>query len=338
VESRCRLTASGDAARSLRLFAFGGGGTFRLVIHATLLPNRRVAFLLGSLIAMQTVACLAAESPTPAERLLKTPRPLVIGHRGFSQFAPENTLPSFKFATLASADLVELDYHHSKDGALIVIHDYDLDRTTDAVAKWGGKKIRVDSKTAAELQTLDAGKWLNPMFAGTRLPLLPEALDFIAKGGGVTLIERKAGEAAACVKLLRDKGMVNLVVVQSFDWTYLSDFHAQCPEQVLGALGPAGTRNGQKLTDAEKELSPAWIDEARKAGASVVGWNKLVTRAAVEYAHQQGLKVWVYTINEAPLASTMLDMGVDGIITDNTAVIWRALALRQAGASQATAR
>ena len=315
---------------SLRLFARLGGGNFHPVIHATFLPSRCVVFLLSLLFTMPAANCLAADAPTPAERLLKTPRPLVIGHRGFNVLAPENTLPAFKFAKIANADLVELDYHHTKDGTLIVIHDHELDRTTDAVAKWGGKKIRVDSKTVAELQTLDAGKWFDPLFAGTRLPLLAEALDLIANGGGVTLIERKAGEPAACIKLLRDQGRINQVVVQSFDWTYLREFHAQCPEQVLGALGPAGSRNGQKLTDAQKELGPEWIDDAKKAGASVVGWNKQVSRAAVDYAHQKGLKVWVYTINDAPLANALLDMGVDGIITDNTAAIWRVLALRQA--------
>lgn len=287
---------------------------------------------------MHATVCLAADAPLPAVRLMKTTRPLVIGHRGFNVLAPENTLPSFKFATLANADMVELDYHHSKDGVPIVIHDFELDRTTDAVAKWGGKKIRVDSRTAAELQTLDAGKWFDPLFTGTRLPLLAEALDLIAKGGNVTLIERKGGEPATCIKLLRDQDRINKVIVQSFDWNYLRDFHAQCPEQILGALGPSGTRNGVKLTDAQKELSPEWIDDAKKAGASAVGWNKLVTPAAVAYAHQQGLKVWVYTINEAPLANALLDMGVDAIITDNTAAIWRVLALRQNPGNPASAQ
>lgn len=299
------------------------------MIHATFLPARSVVFLLASLFAVPTTCCLAADAPPPAQRLLKTTRPLVIAHRGFNVLAPENTLPSFKFAKLANADMVELDYHHSKDGTPIVIHDFELDRTTDAVAKWGGKKIRVDGRTVAELKTLDAGQWFDPMFKGARLPLLAEALDLIQKGGGVTLIERKAGDPAACIRVLRDKGLINQVVVQSFDWTYLREFHAQCPEQVLGALGPAGTRNGVKLTDAQKELGPEWIDDAKQAGASVVGWNKLVSRAAVAYAHQHGLKVWVYTINEVPLANALLDLGVDGIITDNTAAIWRALALRQ---------
>src|SRR5712671_2335422 len=79
-----------------------------------------------------SLAMKAAETDLPALKLIASARPLVIGHRGYSQFAPENTLPSFKLAMAAGADLVELDYYHSKDGQLIVIHDPDLDRTTDA--------------------------------------------------------------------------------------------------------------------------------------------------------------------------------------------------------------
>ena len=79
----------------------------------------------------------------------------------------------------AGADLVELDYRHSRDGELIVIHDDKLNRTTDAQEHWGRKHIRVDSKTAAEIQSLDAGSWFHPKFAGTTVPILTEALDVI---------------------------------------------------------------------------------------------------------------------------------------------------------------
>jgi glycerophosphoryl diester phosphodiesterase len=247
-------------------------------------------------------------------------------------FAPENTLPSFQFALAAGADLVELDYHHSKDGVPIVIHDAELDRTTDAVERWGVKKLRVGAKTATELRTLDAGRWFGPQYAGTRLPLLTEALDLIQKEG-VTLIERKGGDAATCVRLLRERNLINQVVVQSFDWAFLKEFHAQAPEQVLGALGPPSSRQGRKLTDAEKVLSREWIAEAKQSHPSVLGWDHQVTRATVDYAHQQGLKVWVYTINEPKQAAELLDLGVDGIITDNPSLIWRAIALGQAPTS-----
>src|SRR5207247_364836 len=95
--------------------------------------------------SMMTHKAKAAETALPALRILASPRPLVIGHRGYCQFAPENTLPSFTLALTAGADLVELDYYHTKDGQLIVMHDPDLDRTTDATNRWGGKHIKVET-------------------------------------------------------------------------------------------------------------------------------------------------------------------------------------------------
>ena len=270
----------------------------------------------------------AQDGTSPAEKLLGSSRPLVIAHRGYCQIAPENSLPAFKLAKTAGADMVELDYYHTKDGQMIVIHDGTLDRTTDAVAKWGGSKIPVKSKTLEELKTLDAGKWFDPKFTGTALPSLTEALDVI-QDGGVTLIERKEGDAAACVRLLQSRKEVNRVIVQAFDWKYLADFHALEPTQVLGALGPPSSRDGKKLTKEEKALTSQFFDEAQKAGARAIGWNNQVAKSAVDYAHRKGLKVWIYTVNEAGEANALLDMGVDGIITNDTPLVHLTLAARQ---------
>lgn len=271
----------------------------------------------------------------PAIRLVEARRPLVIGHRGYCQIAPENTLPSFQLAATAGADLVELDYHHSKDNELIVIHDADLDRTTDALSHWPGEqKIKVASRTAAEIKTLDAGAWFDPKFAGTKIPTLSEALETIQKGS-VTLIERKAGEPAACIKLLQTRSLVNSVVVQAFDWHFLKEFHKELPEQVLGALGPPShSSNGDRIDTrkqepADKQLSAKWLDDLGQTGAKVVVWSQQVSRESVTLAHQRGFKVWVYTINEPDLANRLLDIGVDGIITNNTSLIWRTIALRE---------
>jgi len=268
-------------------------------------------------------------SAAPAQDLLELNRPVVIAHRGYSKFAPENTLPSFQLAKLAGSDLVELDYHHTRDGTPVVIHDSELDRTTDAIALWGGSKIRVDSRTMDELRALDAGRWFKPAPVGTPLPTLVQALESI-QDGGVALIERKSGDAATCVALLRERDLVNRVVVQSFDWDYLMDFHRQEPRQVLGALGPPGSYGGKALVDSEKALDKDWVDAIEKTGARVVVWNRQITREAVTYAHQRGIKVWVYTIDEAPLANELLDLGADGLISNNVSVIWRTLALRSA--------
>ncbi len=272
-----------------------------------------------------TLEAGAAPTPTPAELLLKSARPIVIAHRGYSAIAPENSLPAFERALAAGADFVELDYHHSKDGALVVLHDYTLDRTTDATNRWGGRGLKVADRSLAELRELQAGLWFRIPHPGVKLPTLDEALEVIQRGS-VTLIERKAGDASACVKLLRDRGLINRVVVQAFDWDYLRDFRRLDPVQVLGALGPPSMRHGRKLEEAEKILSPAWLDEIKSLGAQAAVWNRQVDATAVKAAHDRGLKVWVYTVNDESAARPLLAAGVDGIITDNPAIIWKVLA------------
>lgn len=95
----------------------------------------------------------------------------VIAHRGASAYAPENTLAAFALAKEMNADWFELDCTLSRDGHVVVIHDDTLDRTTNG-------KGPVRDRTLAELKQLDAGAWKDPKFAGERLPLLAEALDW----------------------------------------------------------------------------------------------------------------------------------------------------------------
>ena len=292
------------------------------------LPSLLLVLLLGAMTpAPAQPAPAATATPTlPAHARLAQKRPLVIGHRGYPTVAPENTLASFRHALQAGVDLVELDYHHSRDGVPVVIHDGTLDRTTDATRRWPEKGLRVDAREAAELVTLGAGTAFQPPFPHEHLPTLLDALEFI-QNRGVTLIERKGGEPATLAALLRNRGLVNHVVVQSFDWEFLRGFHRLLPDQVLGALGPVSQREGKKLTETEKALSPVWLQEIRDLGAQIAVWNSQVDAASVAEAHRLGLKVWVYTINDGDRADALLALGVDGIITDNPAVIWRTLAL-----------
>lgn len=291
---------------------------------------RRLSLLLCNSILFGAGFAAAADRPPTAPELLRSPRPLVIAHRGYSGAAPENTLPSFAAATLAGADMVELDYHHTADGAPIVLHDATLDRTTDAPARWGGERLRVADRTVAELQTLDAGRWFDARFAGTRLPLLAEALDAIAPHA-LTLVERKHGDARTGVEFLRRRGEINRVVVQSFDWDYLRDFHALAPEQVLGALGPVARADGAPLTEEEKRLGPVQLERLAAVGASVAVWSHIhVTADSVREAHARGLKVWVYTVNDLATARHVLALGVDGVITNHPPLLWKALALHLA--------
>ncbi len=265
----------------------------------------------------------------PSLKLLARSSPLVIGHRGASAFAPENTLPSFKLALDAGADLVELDYQHSADGVPVVMHDATLDRTTNARKKWGARRVAVLDKTAAEIQTLDAGSWFEGRFAGSKVPLLIEALDFICGGGGLALIERKSGDAGTLVRILRERELVNKVVVISFDWKFLRELHEQEPAQILGALGPPERLpDGRAPSGAPKGLDAPWLDALVETGARVVVWSRRVPGAAVKLAHVSGWRVWVYTVDSTTQARHLVGLGVDGIATNDPALIRQAIASR----------
>src|SRR5260370_28010658 len=100
----------------------------------------------------------------------------VIGHRGAMGHCPENTFVSFERALELGADLVELDVHLTRDGALAVIHDETVDRTTD------GHGLLKDH-TLSELKLLDAGAWFGPGYAGQRISTLDEVLDWAHEHG-----------------------------------------------------------------------------------------------------------------------------------------------------------
>jgi glycerophosphoryl diester phosphodiesterase len=259
------------------------------------------------------------------EKLLQHDRPLIIGHRGYCAIAPENTLPSFKLALEAGADLIELDYQHSKDGIPIVIHDPTLDRTTDARKIWKRRRIKVSQTTAVEIQTLDAGTWFDAKFAGTKIPRLTEALDFICGSGGVALIEHKSGDAKTLATLLRERNLINKVVIISFNWKFLRELHVLEPKQVLGALGPpARLSNGRRPLHARRKLSSRMKDFA-KTGAKIAVWNRRISKGSIRAAHKHGVKVWIYTVDDVRFARQLLKRGVDGIITNRTVAIQQAL-------------
>jgi len=246
--------------------------------------------------------------PPSAAAVVSSQRVLVIAHRGDSKVAPENTIPAFRSAVSAGCDLVELDYVHSADGIPVVLHDNTLDRTTNAVVKWGMRKNRVAHKTLAELRQLDAGTWFGTQFSGVGIPTLEESLNAI-QAGSMTLIERKAGDAATCVELLKAKDLVEQVVVQSFDWRYVKACHDLAPNLVLAALG------GRQLT--EKKL-----DQIVATGARIVAWHTASMSAdAIDAIHRRGLRAWVWTVDDLRRADQLVEHGIDGIISNVPAQI-----------------
>src|SRR5690606_16976560 len=113
---------------------------------------------------------------------------LVVAHRGDAGSYPENTLASFEAALGTGAPIVELDFHQSRDGVLVCIHDETLDRTTDAARALGLPGLRVRDCDFVELSQLDAGSWWDARFADCRVPSLEAALTTIQRQA-ITMIE-----------------------------------------------------------------------------------------------------------------------------------------------------
>jgi glycerophosphoryl diester phosphodiesterase len=256
-------------------------------------------------VVVAAASSLSAE-PTPARKLVNSPELLIIAHRGNSSVAPENTLPAFAKAIEAKSDLVELDYHHSSDGVPVVIHDDNLNRTTNAQELLGKEKVLVVEMPAAELAKFDAGAWFDDEFRGTRLPTLLESLAAI-QVGSTTLIERKAGDAATLVKLLEREKLTDRVVVQAFDWEFVRECRKLSPTLTLCTL------SGKAANDEQ-------IKAAAETGADVIVWNHEKLRGPqIDLIHRLGKKAWIYTVDDQERAAEFVAAGIDGVITNKPA-------------------
>ena len=245
---------------------------------------------------------------TPAQRLIQQQGPLIIAHRGNSSVAPENTLPAFQSALDAKADLIELDYYHAADGVPVVIHDEILDRTTNAEDVFGQPKLLIGSYSSEELRKLDAGSWFDDKFINVRIPTLVESLDLI-QSGSVTLVERKQGDADTIVRILKEKKLLDKVVVQAFDWEYVARCRELAPTLVLATL-------------SGKPAAPEQIEAAAATGADIIVWDhKKISRKEIAQMHKLGKKAWAYTIDDPDRAKQLLAAGLDGVITNKPAVM-----------------
>ena len=151
-------------------------------------------------------------------------RPLVIAHRGASGTAPENTLAAFRRAVACGADMVELDVQLTRDGEVVVVHDFTLDRTTDGTGAVGASSL-------AEIRRLDAGAWFAPAFLGEAVPTLGEVLGAIGLPVNVELKPvGDQGLEAETLAVVRAAGALGRVVFSSFDPGALERLRALTPE------------------------------------------------------------------------------------------------------------
>ncbi|WP_326648229.1 MULTISPECIES: glycerophosphodiester phosphodiesterase family protein [unclassified Streptomyces] len=212
---------------------------------------------------------------------------LTIGHRGVMGVEPENTLRSFIRAEQAGMDAIELDLHLSKDGALVAMHDADVDRTT------GGSGPIAD-KTLAELRELDAGD-------GERVPVFEEVLDAVRAPLQAEIKDVAAAQALA--EVLRRRDLVHRVEVSSFHDDAIAEVATLVP--------------GVRTVLIASRWGADVVDRAKAVGAASLALNiRRLTLETVEHAHGEGLRVIGWVVNTQDHLRLVRALELDGATTD----------------------
>ena len=241
---------------------------------------------------------------------------LVFAHRGGGGLIPENTLEAFVYSAKMGVDVLELDIRSTADGTLVVMHDGDVARTTNGSG-------RVTELTLEAIKKLDAGYLFTPdngqtypfRGKGVTIPTLAEIFDALPD---MTFnIEPKQQEppiTGPLCNLIRERKMTDRVIVGSFSQTNLNSFRSECPE-VATSAGPSEVSEFLALskTGISSTYSPPMqaLQVPQKIGAL-----QIVTKEFVDAAHDRNLKVHVWTINDPADMQLLVELGVDGIMTD----------------------
>ncbi len=226
---------------------------------------------------------------------------IVVAHRGGAFLGPENTLLCIEKGIEAGAEWIEIDVHLSKDGKVVVCHDDEVDRTTN------GEGV-ISEMTYDQIRALkvvdDAGNVTDQY-----VPLLHEVLELI-KGRAKLLLEIKytkhtlEGIEKACLDCVKEYGMLDHVVFQSFDTEVIERVHALCSEVRVEKLLYAGLPFGFNFDKYDYV-------------ASFNVHYKLTTKAFINHAHSRGKEVKVWTLNKYD--EELIEV-VDGIITNDPAL------------------
>ncbi len=274
----------------------------------------------------------------------------VVGHRGSSTKAPENTMASFRQAYYEGADSIELDVSKTKDGKFVVMHDDSVDRTTNGTGA-------IKSLTLEEIQNLDAGTWNGPLHAGERAPELGEVLDWAKDKIHVTIEVKRSTAAdssgAELIGIIRDKNVSDQVSVMSFNHEFVERVEAQAPDLDTGVLLPpysaykgagigatlglatgltAGLlASGNPFLTAGAALlgaatggfvgrfvgsAGARYDASHTTADNVMPNAFITTKGLVNVAHENGKGVIPYTVDSPRKQKRLLKNGVDGVITN----------------------
>lgn len=262
--------------------------------------------------------------------------PLIIGHRGASSVAPENTLAAFARALADGADGLEFDVRLAADGVPVVVHDTTLERTAL-------RRDRVASLSSADLADIEVGSWFNrrfparshPTYARERVPLLSHVLTLFAPRCRALYIEIKCApaeataHARAVVEALRaDSLAACIAIVESFTLEAIAEVKRLAPELHTAALFERSIR--RPLPPARSLAESALAHDANEIALH----RSLVTPRAVEVARAAGLPVVVWTVDHPSWARRAAQLGLRALITNRPARLRESLNVARAAESE----
>jgi glycerophosphoryl diester phosphodiesterase len=260
-------------------------------------------------------------------------RPLVFAHRGGARIGPENTLATFERAHALGVDGFELDVRLSRDGEVMVIHDADVDRTTNGSGK-------VSAMTAAELRALDAGCRFkdSPVEGDTRIPLLRDILARFPEE--MLIIELKGASPALpprAFEIVREAGALHRVCFGGFQRHMLIGVRrcgrrvtSDHPDRRVVCSSASREETRWSLYRSWVRMPWPWRPYDAFQVPEISKKTRVVSPEFVRAAHERGLLVQVWTVNEEPQMQRLLSWGVDGLISDRPDL---ALRVRDAFAS-----
>ncbi len=223
-------------------------------------------------------------------------------HRGASGHCPENTMVAFRRGLELGATGIETDVQMSKDGALVLIHDESVQRTT-------GQHGEISQLHSDEIRRLDAGSWYSQEFAGECIPTLDELLDWAASTELTLNLELKnniepyTGMEEKVIEAVRARGLEERTIISSFNHYSLVTCKRIAPEIRTGIL-------------YVENLVDPW-NYARNIGAEALHPYHLTMESfIVRHANAAGIMSNPFTINDPERMQQLIDMGCAGIITD----------------------
>ncbi|OHB61857.1 MAG: hypothetical protein A2168_09055 [Planctomycetes bacterium RBG_13_50_24] len=230
----------------------------------------------------------------------------IIGHRGASYLAPENTMASVKLGWEKSAD-VEVDVYLTKDNKIVVIHDETTERT--AVTD-----VNVAESTSDELRKLDVGSFKSEEYAGEQIPFLADIVETIPPGRKL-YVEIKCGREILpyLQQLIADSGKMSRIVIIGFD------LETVAMSKELMDVPTYWLKGTEKIKDTEQWIphDPQLAQTAKEKGLDGLDVHYAgVTKEFADAVKASGLKLYVWTVDDPEEAIRLIKLGVDGITTN----------------------